>query len=103
MDQKIRQGAALAAVAALALAAGPVPADATEEQERPWWERQRTRGNHRPRKGTKPKAKRWFLVQEVAPASVALRQAAGQRLERRADGIWIWPVADQRRYQKEHP
>lgn len=115
MDPKIRQGVealgshqaqgrapALTLLAAAAMAV-PVPEEATVDRERPWWERQKVRGNHRPRKGTRPREKKFLLVQEVPPGQVEIRQAAGQRLERRPDGIWIWPVEDQRRYQREHP
>ena len=103
--QAVRREGALHAVAAVAalVAGGPLPEDAEDNRERPWWERHKVRGNHRPRKGTKPKPKKFFLVQEVPPGQVEVRQAAGQRLVRRADGIWVWPVSDQRRYQEEHP
>lgn len=55
------------------------------------------------RKGAKPPPKKFFLVEEIPPGQVEMRQAAGQHLVRRADGIWIWPVENQRRYQEEHP
>lgn len=63
-------------------------------------------GKHRGgklRKGTRPRLREWHLVQEIPPGQVRRRRAAGQRLVRRADGIWVWPDEDRRRYERANP
>lgn len=92
---------------ALALAAGAFALDAMGPPARadaPWWERKRAnRGKARKRKGTKPNVKKWSLVQEIHARSIPFRQAHGQKPVQRADGVWIWPDEDKKRWQEEHP